>query len=80
MHGNVAHSMDSDTQTDFCAGCSSDCCKTQRCAAHACGAGVLGMVVSYETPLSNNSQAVFASPQKMALTECVTSLFRPPQV
>lgn len=70
---------DSGQQTGKCPGCSADCCAGKACSTHACGAGVAVLMSRYDSPLNPIARDLLSTDLQMALSERLTSPFRPPR-
>jgi hypothetical protein len=66
-------------QSGKCSGCSSHCCSGNVCSAHACGSAVAVVMSSYDPALKPASGGLSSTHPQMALSERLTSLFRPPR-
>lgn len=63
----------------LCPGCSSDCCIDDVCSSHACGTGLVALMTSACAPLNLTSGDLSSTDAQTALSERLTSLFRPPR-
>lgn len=70
---------DSGQQAGKCPGCSADCCAGKACSTHTCGAGVAALMSRYDLSLNPIASDLLSTDLQMALSERLTSPFRPPR-